>query len=87
MTQTHLLSVEIKTLEPSLIDLDVHSSLVIFCDPRGNHFLAKGLDDITTAIIDSIPHLGTNFRYPLLFQIEIISGPRRRISKQNQPSN
>jgi hypothetical protein len=74
MTQTHLLSVEIKTIDSQSNHLDVPSNLVIFCDPQGNCFIAQGLDQIKAAIIGAIPHLGTNSRHPLLFNVQILPG-------------
>jgi hypothetical protein len=69
MTQTYLLSVEVKTFEPSLNNPRPDSLLTIFRDPQGNYFLGSNLDAVKTAILASIPHLGTNFRYPLFLNV------------------
>ena len=76
MTQTYLLSVEIKTIKPNLNDLEAHSTLTIFCNSQDQCFIAKGLDEIKTAIIGAIPHLGTNSRHPLLFDVQILPGDK-----------
>jgi hypothetical protein len=83
----HFLSLEIRTLASPPLELDSIRTITIMQDAHNHYFIATGIETIKSAITDSIPHLGTNFRYPLLFQIEIISGPRRRISKQNQLFN
>jgi hypothetical protein len=73
----HFLSLEIRTqASPPPIELEVLPMITIMQDTHNHYFIATGIETITTAIIDSIPHLGTNFRYPLLFQIEIIPGDR-----------
>ena len=74
MTQTHLLSVEIKTIDSQSITLDAPSNLVIFCDSQDDCCIAQGLDQIKAAIIGAIPHLGTNSRHPLLFNVQILPG-------------
>ena len=74
MPPTYLLSVEIKTFEYQSDQLEAPYNLVIFCNPQGNCFIAQGLDQITTAIIGTIPHLGTNSRHSLLFNVQILPG-------------
>ena len=76
MIQTHLLCVEIKTIDSQSITIDAHSSLLIFCDPQANCFIAQGLDEIKTAIIGAIPQIGTNSHHPLLFNVQIEPGER-----------
>jgi hypothetical protein len=36
--------------------------------------MGKGLEQIKSAIFGTIPHLGTNSRHPLLFNVQIKSG-------------
>lgn len=74
MDQTYLLSVEIKTIEPSRNNLDPNSVITIYYDPQDNCFIGSNLEQVKTAILSAIPHLGTNFRYPLLFNVQIESG-------------
>ena len=74
MTQTYLLSIEIRTIEPSLNNRDPDSVVTIFCDPQDNCFIGSSLDQIKTAILGAIPHLGTNFRHPLFFNVQILPG-------------
>jgi hypothetical protein len=76
MTQTFLICVEIKTIEASLNNPAPDSTLTIFCDPQNNCFVGSDLDQVKTAILGAIPHLGTNFRYPLFFNLQIKSGDR-----------
>ena len=76
MTQTHLLSVEIKTIDSQSITLDAPSNLVIFCDSQDDCCIAQGLDQIKAAIIGTIPQIGTNSRHTLLFNVQIEYGDR-----------
>ena len=76
MSTTYLLSVEIKTFEPESDQLDVPSNLVIFCDSQDDCCIAQGLDQIKTAIIGTIPQIGTNSRHTLLFNVQIEYGDR-----------
>ena len=68
------LPLEIKTFEPESDQLDVPSNLVIFCDSQDDCCIAQGLDEIKTAIIGTIPQIGTNSRHPLLFNVQIEHG-------------
>ncbi|PSB08783.1 hypothetical protein C7B62_15590 [Pleurocapsa sp. CCALA 161] len=74
MPTTYLLSVEIKTLEPQPDQLDAPSNLVIFCDSQDDCCIAQGLNEIKTAIIGTIPQIGTNSRHTLLFNVQIEHG-------------
>lgn len=76
MTPTYLLCVEIKTIEPSLNNPAPNSTLTIFCDPQNNCFVGSGLRQIKTAILSTIPHLGSNFRHPLFFNVQILPGDK-----------
>jgi hypothetical protein len=77
----HFLSLEIRTLaspplELESLELESMPTIKIMQDANNHYLLATGIETIKSAIIDSIPHLGTNFRYPLMFQVQIIPGDR-----------
>lgn len=73
----HLLILEIRTQASSPPqELDLLPIMTIMQDAHHNYFFATGIDRIKSAIIDSLPHLGTNYRYPLSFQLQIITGDR-----------
>jgi hypothetical protein len=74
MTQIYLLSIEIRTIEPSLNNRDPDSVVTIFCDSQDNCFIGSSLEQVKTAILGAIPHLGTNFRHPLFFNVQILPG-------------
>lgn len=76
MTQTYLFSIEIRTIEPSLNNPLADSVVTIFCDPQNNCFIGSSLDQVKTAIIGAIPHLGTNFRHPFFFNVQILPGDK-----------
>ena len=76
MPPTYLLSIEIRTIEPSSNNLDPDSVITIYCDRHNNCFIGSSLDQIKTAIIGTIPHLGTNFRHPLFFNVQILPGDK-----------
>jgi hypothetical protein len=44
--------------------------MTVFQDSANKYHLATGIKQIESAIIDSIPHLGSNFRHPLLFNVQ-----------------
>jgi hypothetical protein len=77
MSPTFLLSVEIRTIEPSLNNPDPNSVITIYCDPQDNYFIGSSLEQVKIAILSAIPHLGTNFRHPLFFNVQILPGDRR----------
>lgn len=77
MSPTFQLSVEIRAIEPSRNHPNPNSTLVIFYDPQDSYSLGSNLDELKTAILATIPHLGTNFRYPLFFNLQILPGDRR----------
>jgi hypothetical protein len=73
----HFLSLEIRTQASTPpIELEVLPIITIMQDTHNNYFFATGIDPIKSAILGTIPHLDSNYRYPLLFQIQIIPGDR-----------
>jgi hypothetical protein len=72
----HFLALEIRTQASPPTALDSMPTIKIIQDTQNNYFLATGIETIKSAIIASLPHLGTNFRYPLLFQVHILPGDR-----------
>ena len=74
MNQKYLLQVEIKAFEFTQDDLDKRPTIFILCDRQDNCYIATGIKEIKTAIIGAIPHLGSNYRHPLLFDVQILPG-------------
>jgi hypothetical protein len=72
----HFLSLEIRTLASPPLELDSIPIITIMQDAHNHYFIATGIETIKSAITDSIPYLGTNFRHPLLFNLQIKSGDR-----------
>jgi hypothetical protein len=58
------------------MELESIPIITIMQDTHNNYFFATGIDLIKSAILGTIPHLDSNYRYPLLFQIQIIPGNR-----------
>ena len=69
-----ILCVEIRTTELASVDDEQLPTLTIFVDHQDNYNLATGVEEIKTAILSMIPHLGSNCRYPLMFQVQLIPG-------------
>lgn len=70
----HFLAIEIRTEQFPPPDLQLLPMMTIMQDAHGNYFFATGIETIKTAIIDSLPHLDSNFLYPLSFQVQIVPG-------------
>ena len=79
MTQPtqHLISLEVRTLQP-LDPNDPHPqyfpTITIFQDEENNYFLASGLLEVKTAILNSIPHFYSDHLFPLFFYVRILPG-------------
>ena len=48
----------------------------MYLDELGNYQFATGIEEIKRAILGIIPHLGSNYRHPLLFDVQILPGGR-----------
>lgn len=72
----HFLSLEIRTQASPPMELESIPIITIMQDTHNNYFFATSIDLIKSAILGTIPHLDSNYRYPLLFQIQIIPGNR-----------
>ena len=73
----HLISLEVRTLQP----LDPNDpepqyfpTITVFQDEENNYFLASGINEIKTTILNSVPHLYSDHLYPLFFSIQILPG-------------
>ena len=69
-----ILIVEIKTVESASINTEQLHSMVIYVDSNHNYFLSTGIERIKSAILDAIVHLGSNYRHPLLFKVQVVPG-------------
>ena len=68
------LIVEVKTVERSNFDPAQTSPLIVYLDSNNNYFISTGNSQIERAILAAIPRLGSNYRHPLLFDVQVISG-------------
>ena len=68
------LIVEVKTVENSHFDLAQTSPLIVYQDASSNYYLATSNSQIEQAILAAIPRLGSNYRHPLLFDVQVILG-------------
>ena len=75
MSQLPVICVEIKTIPSTETDEEL-PVITIFVDEQHNYHIATGLQEIGQAILNTIPHLNTNFRYPSTFAIEFKSGSK-----------
>ncbi len=81
-----ILVIEIRTMDNPGFDSTQLSTLTAFSDSQ-RLYLSSDLEIIRTAILDAIVHLGSNYRHPLLFDVQVLTGdqidasehsPRRR---------
>jgi hypothetical protein len=72
----HFLSLEIRTQASPPTELELLPSITIMQDTQDNYFFATGIELIKLAILGTIPHLDSNYRYPLSFQLQIVPGDR-----------
>ncbi|HEY9768578.1 MAG TPA: hypothetical protein V6C71_08730 [Coleofasciculaceae cyanobacterium] len=69
---SRLLVVEIRTIDNPGFDLAQLSTLTYFGDSQ-RLYLSDDLESIRTAIVDAILDLGSNYRHPLLFDVQVIN--------------
>ena len=69
-----ILIIEIKTIDSGSFDTQQLEKMIIYQDHRNKYFLSTGVERIKTAILDAIPRLGSNYRHPLLFGVQIFPG-------------
>lgn len=69
-----ILIVEIKTVDSASFDTGQLNSMVVYQDSSDNYFVSTGIERITRAINEAIPCLGSNYRHPLLFNVQVIPG-------------
>ena len=67
------LIVEIRTVERSQFNSVQTSPLIVYQDASSNYYLATGNSQIERAILAAVPRLGSNYRHPLLFDVQVIS--------------
>ena len=66
-----LLVVEIRTLDNPGFDSSQLSTLTAFSDSQ-QLYLSSDMESIRTAILDAIVHLGSNYRHPLYFDVQVL---------------
>ena len=69
-----ILIVEIKTVESVSINPEQLNPMVIYRDPSNNYFVSTGIKKIERAITEAIVRLGSNYRHPLYFDVQVLSG-------------
>jgi hypothetical protein len=74
--QSPILIVEIRIVDRVDFDPAQVSSMTVFQDSASKYHLATGIKKIESAIVAAIPHLGNNFRHPLLFNVQILPGDK-----------
>ena len=75
-----ILVVEIKMLDETDFDPSQIKSMTVYQDSGNNYHLATGLKHLEQAIIEAIIHPGSNYRHPLLFDVQIVPGDEINIS-------
>ena len=76
MTQ-YILGIEFQSLGIREIPPDLFSpipTIKIYVDEYRNYHFATGIEEVKQAIVDIIPHLGSNYRHPILFDVQIFPG-------------
>lgn len=82
MTQPkRILVVEIKAIKNPGLDSSQLSRLTAHSN-KGKLYLSS-IDAIKSAVIDGIVHLGSNFRHPLLFDVQVIPGDEPDTNEPN----
>ena len=82
MTQPkRILVVEIRTEDNPGIDSSQLSMLTAHRE-KGRIYL-DSIDTIKSAVIDGIVHLGSNFRHPLLFDVQVVPGDELDAAEPN----
>ena len=77
-----ILIIEIKTADNPDLDGSQLSTLT-FHKERGKLHLRSSIEEIQFAITDAIVHLGSNYRHPLHYDVQVIPDK----SKSDNPSN
>lgn len=83
-----ILIVEIKTVESVSINPEQLNPMVIYRDPSNNYFVSTGIERLHKAITEAIIRLGSNYRHPLYFDVQVLPGDEMSafVSSQNRQS-
>jgi len=79
-----ILVIEIKTLENPGFDSSQLSTITLLGNPD-NYQVALNCQLLRSAIVDAVLRLGSNYRHPLLFDVQIL--PDNETDTNPQPSN
>ena len=91
-----ILIIEIRTIDNPDLDSSQLSTITAHTTDTGRLYLDSIDDAIRSAIVDGIVHLGSNYRHPLLFDVQVLSGDdidiekplgRRRRRRRRRSSN
>jgi len=69
----HLIVLEIRTMDNPGLDSSQLSTLKAFESSDGL-YLGWDVKPLKSAILDAIVHLGSNYRHPLLYRVQVIPG-------------
>ena len=98
-SQGRIIVLEIRTIDNPGFDQAQISSLVLREAENGFCLESSWIDSISSAITDAIVHLGSNYRHPLYFDVQVLpredidttidSTPpkRRRRRRRRKPSD
>lgn len=71
-----ILIVEIKTVESASINPQQLNQMIIYRDSSNNYFVSTGVERIRRAITEAIVRLGSNYRHPLYFDVQVLPGDK-----------
>ena len=66
-----IIIVEVRTVNSASFDPSQLEKMIIYQDGNNKYHVYKGMKRIETAIAQVIPRLGSNFRHPLLFDVQV----------------
>ena len=67
--------IEIKTMDNPGLDSSQLATLTAFSNSN-QIYLGSEIEPIKLAILDAIVHLGSNYRHPLLFNVQVLPGDK-----------
>ena len=71
MNPQRILVIEIKTIDNPGLD-DSQISTITFHQETGKLYLRSHVEQVRSAITDAVVHLGSNYRHPLHFDVQVI---------------
>ena len=79
--RSQILRIEISMVDRSDLDLNqIIQPLNIYQTARRNYFSIAAINRIISAIIEIVLQLGSNYRHPLYFDVQVLPGEQINIS-------